>query len=85
MEITVRTYQRWDRKPDRGDGRHGPRAKPANSLGDEERAQLIAVATSARFRELAPSQIVPILAEEGVYVASESSCYDAPCKFPGGR
>jgi len=28
-----------------------------------------------RFRELAPSQIVPILAEEGVYVASESSFY----------
>jgi putative transposase len=30
---------------------------------------------SADFRELAPSQIVPILAEGGLYVASESSFY----------
>jgi transposase InsO family protein len=44
-------------------------------LSAEERAELIAIATSERFRELAPSQIVPILAEEGVYVASESSFY----------
>jgi transposase InsO family protein len=44
-------------------------------LSAEERAELIAIATSERFRELAPSQIVPILADEGVYVASESSFY----------
>ena len=30
---------------------------------------------SVRFRDLAVSQIVPILAEEGLYVASESSFY----------
>ena len=35
----------------------------------------MAIATSENFRELAPSQIVPILAEDGVYVASESSFY----------
>jgi hypothetical protein len=34
---------------------------------------MIAIATSERYREAAPSHIVPILAEEGVYVASESS------------
>jgi putative transposase len=73
--ITVRTYQRWGKSPGKADGRHGPRGRPANSLSDEERAELIAIATSERFRELAPSQIVPILAEEGVYVASESSFY----------
>jgi transposase InsO family protein len=73
--ITVRTYQRWGKAPGQGDGRHGPRGKPANSLSEEEKAALIAIATSVRFRELAPSQIVPILAEQRVYVASESSFY----------
>jgi transposase InsO family protein len=73
--IAVRSYQRWGKSPDQGDARHGPRGKPANSLSEEEKTELIAIATSVRFRELAPSQIVPILAEEGVYVASESSFY----------
>ena len=75
LEITVRTYQRWGKSSPEGDARHGPRRKPANSLSTEERVEVIAIATSERFRELAPSQIVPILAEEGVYVASESSFY----------
>lgn len=73
--IMVRTYQRWGKDPTKGDGRHGERRKPANSLSEEEKAGIVAVATSVRFRDLAPSQIVPILAEEGIYVASESSFY----------
>jgi len=72
--ITVRTYQRWG-KDLGGDGRHGPRGAPANSLSEEEREQIVAITTSREFRELAPSQIVPILAEQGIYVASESSFY----------
>jgi transposase InsO family protein len=73
--ITVRTYQRWSKDCTRGDARHGPRGKPANSLSEEEKQRIVAIATSEDFRELAPSQIVPILAEEGTYVASESSFY----------
>ncbi len=72
--ITVRTYQRWG-KDLSGDGRQGPRGAPANSLSEEEREQIVAITTSREFRELAPSQIVPILAEQGIYVASESSFY----------
>ena len=75
LEITVRTYQRWGKSSPEGDARHGPRSRPANSLSTEERAEVISIATSERFRELAPSQIVPILAEEGLYMASESSFY----------
>ncbi|MGA2642392.1 MAG: IS3 family transposase [Spirochaetia bacterium] len=75
LEITVRTYQRWGKSSATGDARHGVRGTPANSLSTEERAALVEIATSERFRKLAPSQIVPILAEEGVYVASESSFY----------
>jgi transposase InsO family protein len=73
--ITVRTYERWGKDRARGDGRHGPRGAPANSLSEAEKEQIVAIATSRELRELAPSQIVPILAEQGIYVASESSFY----------
>ena len=36
---------------------------------------MVAVATSRTFRDLPPSQIVPILADAGVYLASESTYY----------
>jgi transposase InsO family protein len=73
--ITVRSYQRWGKDIHKGDGRHAARRRPANALSEEEVAAILAVATSVRFRDLAVSQIVPILAEEGLYVASESSFY----------
>jgi transposase InsO family protein len=73
--ITVRSYQRWGRDRARADGRHRPRGAPANRLSDEERERIVALATSQEFRDQAPSQIVPILAEQGIYVASESSFY----------
>jgi hypothetical protein len=69
--ITLRTYQRRGKSIGRADARHGPRGRPANSLSGEEKAALIAIATAARLRELAPSRIAPILAEEGVSMASE--------------
>jgi putative transposase len=75
LEITVRTYQRWGMRPRGGDRRGEVKHSPGNRLSEEEKAQMIAIATSVRFRELAPSQIVPIQAEEGTYVASESSFY----------
>lgn len=75
LEISVRTYQRWGRDWRRGDARGERRVMPANRLSDEERAAMLAIATAKRFRDLPPSQIVPILAEEGVYVASEASFY----------
>ncbi len=75
LEISVRTYQRWAKDWYKGDGRHDRVFSPPNRLSEEERAAMLAIATSLRFRDLPPSQIVPILAEEGVYVASESSFY----------
>jgi putative transposase len=71
----VRTYQRWGRDWRKGDARRERSVSPANRLSEEERAAILAIATSKRFRDLPPSQIVPILAEEGVYVASEASFY----------
>lgn len=71
--FTVRTLQRWVHSP--VDGRHGPSRVPANKLTTDERSKLIEVATSPEFRDRSPKQIVPLLADRGVYLASESSFY----------
>jgi len=70
-----RTLQRWEKEPEIEDQRQGPKSKPENSLSEAEKQLIIAVATSPGFRDLSPSQIVPILAEKGVYIGSEASFY----------
>lgn len=75
VDITPRTYQRWGLAPDSGDGRFGPLKAPGNKLTEFEHAQVIKIATSAEFYDKSPHQIVPILADRGEYVASESSFY----------
>jgi putative transposase len=74
--IDPRTVQRW-RKHDgltRGDRRPDAiRPQPSHALTVEERARIVAVANQPRFAETPPARIVPMLADEGIYIASESS------------
>lgn len=74
--LSLRTLQRW-RRPDEVpvDGRTCRTHAPSNRLTDEERARILAVANSDEFNDKTPHQIVPILAERGEYVASESTFY----------
>jgi putative transposase len=74
--IDLRTLQRWraaeglvmgDRRP------AAVRPTPAHALSPAERAQVLSVANEPRFADVPPARIVPMLADEGVYVASESS------------
>ena len=81
LEIDVRTLQRW-RKALQGsdalaDQRKAAAAErpPTNKLSDAERQEILAICNQPEYRSLAPSQIVPRLADEGEYVASESSFY----------
>ncbi len=74
LEFSVRTLQRWERAPDQADQRQGPLSN-TNQLSEVERAKIIEVATSVEYRNLPPSQIVPKLADLGIYIASESSFY----------
>ena len=74
LEITLRTLQRWEGSGG-GDQRRGPTGGPKNALSAAERALVIAVATSKTYQDLPPSQIVPILADAEVYIASESTFY----------
>jgi len=74
--ITPRTLQRWNTHSglESGDGRpQALRPTPSHALSEWERAQLIAVANEPRFAAIPPARIVPMLADEGVYLASESS------------
>jgi len=49
--------------------------KPANKLGDNERAKLLKICNSPAYQSLPPSQIVPALADKGLYIASEATFY----------
>jgi len=75
MGLSSRTIMRW-RKHDGGqDRRKGPSAVPGNKLSEEEREQILKTCNSVPFRDLSPKQIVPKLADQGVYLASESTFY----------
>lgn len=71
LGITQRTLQRWKLKP--VDGRRGPLTSPANKLTQLERALIISTANNAEFRDVSPKQMVPRLADRGVYLGSEST------------
>lgn len=73
--ISVRTLERWRKSPDIGDSRNGPNSEPANKFSVAERAEVIRICNSVRFKNLPPSQIVPLLADDGVYIASEATMY----------
>lgn len=74
--IELRTLQRWKahRGLVAGDGRpQAMRPMPGHALSGAERAKLLAVANEPRFAAVPPARIVPMLADEGLYLASESS------------
>lgn len=51
------------------------RPEPKNKLNDAEREQILATCNDEEYASLPPSQIVPRLADKGVYLASESTMY----------
>lgn len=72
--LSQRTLQRWRTVSD--DRRAtSPRPVPKNKLSAEEVQQVLAVCHEPRFASLPPAQIVPQLADEGRYIASESTFY----------
>jgi putative transposase len=73
MGINIKTFKRWSL--DIQDKRKGPATEPANKLTVEEKKEIITIATKKEYMDLSPSQIVPALADKGLYLASESSFY----------
>ncbi|MDL2275886.1 helix-turn-helix domain-containing protein, partial [Desulfosarcina sp. OttesenSCG-928-G10] len=75
--ITARTYERWTKDGDVRED-HRPMAMrpvPANKLTPEEEQQILDTCHRPEYTSLPPSQIVPQLADQGIYIASEASFY----------
>ena len=77
LEITIRTLQRWTETGElKEDGRPtAVRPAPANKLSDAERQGLLELCNRAEYASLPPGQIVPRLADQGIYLACESTFY----------
>jgi transposase InsO family protein len=76
LGLSARTVQRWQGGgPEAVDGRALRHHDAVHELSTDERAELSAVANSVEFAHLPPSQIVPRLADQGRYIASESTFY----------
>jgi len=74
LDISTRTISRWSENSD-GDKRIRTKKEPANKMSVQEEEEIVSTCCSERFRNTAPNEIVAILAEEGVYIASESTMY----------
>lgn len=77
LGISKRTYNRWKNNTnDYIDERTTcVRPEPANKLTQEERKKILETMNSEEFSSKAPCEIVPILADRGIYLGSESSFY----------
>lgn len=76
--LSPRTVQRWRQDGEvKADGRQAAAQGriPVNRLTDTERAEILRVVNTPQFAHLPPNQIVPLLADSGRYLASESSMY----------
>lgn len=73
--ITIRTLQRWLKADTLQDRRLESTLAPANKLSEVERLQVLNVANEPEFADLPPGKIVPLLADKGRYIASESTFY----------
>ncbi len=80
LGITERTYYRWmkqlknigtieDLRPT------AKRPDPANKLTTDERNEIIDTVNKPKFASMPPCEIVPALADQGKYLASESTFY----------
>ena len=73
--LSQRTLQHWQRDMLHADRRPARVQSPTNRLSKSERQAVLAMANSDEFGHVAPSQIVPRLADRGQYIASESTFY----------
>ena len=76
--VDVRTLRRWSTATALAEGDRRPAAErpaPVAQLTDAEREAILEIANREKYASLPPTRIVPMLADEGIYVASESSSY----------
>lgn len=74
LGLSLRTVQRWEGNG-LGDRRSFRDWVPANKISEDAMATLNEVLMSEEYRDLPPAQIVVSLADQGIYLASESTMY----------
>jgi len=79
LGLGLTTLQRWHRQfAGDGDGvdrRKGSSRHVAHRLSEEERQRILLTCNEPEFAALPPGQIVPVLADRGLYIGSERSFY----------
>lgn len=75
LGITCRTLRRWRRREELTDQRKGATKHCPHALSTAEKAAIVAVCNQPEHQSLPPSQIVPRLADQGIYLASEATMY----------
>jgi len=79
LGVGLTTRQRWRRQyAGDGDGldrRKGSHRLVSHRLTDEERQRILLTCNQPEFAALPPGQIVPVLADRGLYISSERSFY----------
>ena len=78
LGVGLTTLQRW-RRPFAGNGdgldrRKGSHRLVSHRLSDEERQRILLTCNQSEFAALPPGQIVPILADRGIYNSSGEDC-----------
>jgi putative transposase len=74
LGISIRTCQRWQ-KNGVEDSRKGSKKCVPRKLSDSERQEILDTVNDPAYRDYNPHQIVPVLAQKGIYLASESTIY----------
>jgi len=75
LEISVRTHERWEKLDGTKDKRKHAQRTPSNKFTEDERQVILDVVNSAPYRDLPPCKLVPMLADNGHYIGSESTIY----------
>ena len=77
LGISARTLQRWRNAGEGGTDQRceASRRVPANALSPQEKEAVLELCNQPEYASKCPSQIVPMLADMGEYLASESSIY----------
>ena len=75
LGVTLRTLERWEKDGGHHDKRASAPRVVANKLTPEENETVLTMVNSPPYQHLPPSKIVPLLADAGRYIASESTFY----------
>lgn len=75
LGLTQRTLQRWKKEPQTTDKRTTKKMPPHNKLTLEEEKAILTIVNKQEYAYHSPATIVPLLADEKQYIASESTMY----------